>query len=185
MVLGTAYFRGRIPYELFYLPHLMTLVIYVLATVHTLDDQFRTGTVVGKNRSQSFKWFAGSIAIYTLDQIWRAYHSSRETMVLSAATAADGRTVLLHVNRPSGFRFKPGQYASLNIPGYGVMWHPSPRLPVSPSPRLPVSPSHRPSLNIPRCGVAPADIVLDHFPRLFQLHATPHAPCNKLYQISM
>ena len=124
MVLGTAYFRGRIPYELFYLPHLMTLVIYVLATVHTLDDQFRTGTVVGKNRSQSFKWFAGSIAIYTLDQIWRAYHSSRETMVLSAATAADGRTVLLHVNRPPGFRFKPGQYASLNIPGYGVMWHP-------------------------------------------------------------
>ena len=56
MVLGTAYFRGRIAYELFYLPHLMTLVIYVLATVHTLDSEFRQGTVVGTNRSQSFKW---------------------------------------------------------------------------------------------------------------------------------
>ena len=56
VVLGTAYFRGRIAYELFYIPHLMTLVIYVLATVHTLDDQFRKNSVVGKNRSQSFKW---------------------------------------------------------------------------------------------------------------------------------
>ena len=23
--------------------------------------------------------------------------------------------------------------------------------------------------------------ILDHFSRLFQLHATPHAPCNMLY----
>ena len=59
-----------------------------------------------------------------MDQIWRAYNTSRGSKVLSAATASDGRTVLLHVARPRDFRFKPGQYASLNVPGFGVMWHP-------------------------------------------------------------
>ena len=32
--------------------------------------------------------------------------------------------MLLHVARPRDFFFKPGQYASLNVPGFGLMWHP-------------------------------------------------------------
>ena len=41
IILATAYFRNRIPYELFYFPHLLTLAMYGVSLMHTLRERER------------------------------------------------------------------------------------------------------------------------------------------------
>ena len=49
----TSFFRAKINYDIFYRFHLLVLAMYVMATIHTFDDEFRERTPVGKNRSQT------------------------------------------------------------------------------------------------------------------------------------
>lgn len=119
VVLFTAMFRGRIGYNLFFFSHLLVLVMYLLALLHTIDNEVRAGKV----RSQSFRWFTASLLIYISDRAWRhctVHHSSAASGWLSA----DGTTIALKIQRPPTFVFVPGQYASLQIKQFELIFHP-------------------------------------------------------------
>ena len=121
VVLVTAYIRHRIPYELFYIPHLLTLMMYLVACIHTLDDKVREE---GTLRSQTGLWFGWSIAVYACDRLYRVLSTHWSLPITSIDTISDSSAVILRVARPPGFKFQPGHYVSLNIPMLGRMWHP-------------------------------------------------------------
>lgn len=121
VVLVTAYIRHRIPYELFYIPHLLTLMMYLVAVLHTNDDKVRED---GVQRSQTGLWFGWSIAVYACDRVYRVLSTHWSLPITSIQVIADSSAVILRVARPPGFTFQPGHYASLNIPMLGSMWHP-------------------------------------------------------------
>lgn len=46
-------------------------ILYLVSTVHTMDDEVRKGSFVGKKRPQNFRWFTAPIAIFLADRMWR------------------------------------------------------------------------------------------------------------------
>jgi len=124
VVFFTSCCRGRIKYEYFYFPHLLVFAMYLLALVHTLDDEFRKGTKVGKARSQTVKWFVTSLTIYLSDRFYRYFNRKNKTPVVAAFNSEDGGTIHLEVKRPFGYNFSPGQYACIQIPAIDYVWHP-------------------------------------------------------------
>jgi ferredoxin-NADP reductase len=125
VILLTSYFRGRLKFEFFYYLHIiMVFAMYAGTLVHTLDDEFRKGSKVGKHRSQTFRWVIGSVAIYIADRSWRYLTQESEVPVLSSHCHADGGSVTLQILKPWWFSFLPGQYLHLQIPAINSMWHP-------------------------------------------------------------
>ena len=119
IVFVTSYFRGRMPYEIFYLSHFFVFVMFLFATIHTFDDVARNGQV----RSQNLAWFGTSMAIYMADRLWAAT-SKRSCRVIEAVPTEDGTALALTIERPHGFEFHPGQYAQICVPGIDRFWHP-------------------------------------------------------------
>lgn len=125
LVVGTtSYLRHRLPYEVFYVAHHLVFVMFALAIAHTIDDEARAG----KERSQTFKWFAGSLALYFADRMfvilgteacevaeWKALGDKKQ----------GSRVLILRLRRPAHFAFRSGQYVSLNVPdSKDMQWHP-------------------------------------------------------------
>ena len=124
IVLGTSFFRARLKYEIFWGCHLLVLAMYILATIHTLDKEFREGTKIGKARSQTFKWYSASLMIYVSDRVWRYMMTARQLEVVDAIVSSDGRALVVHVVRPWSYRFSPGQYAYLTCHAIDPIGHP-------------------------------------------------------------
>lgn len=123
---GTSYFRHSIRYELFYAIHHLVFIMYVLTIAHTMDVEQRTGA---KNRSQTFKWFSLSLMFYVCDRATMYLNHRYTSRLLSsstpvASTTDDSRMIILKMNRPVLFRFKPGQYAFLRVREIDTHWHP-------------------------------------------------------------
>ena len=98
--------------------------MYILAILHTLDEEFRKGTRVGKNRRQAFVWFSASLGLFAVDRAWSIISTHYHARVVKLEKARDGGTVVLHLERPPSFQFQPGQYGLLQVPEIGHDWHP-------------------------------------------------------------
>jgi len=125
ILLGTSYFRNRMPYEVFYAVHHLVFVFYVITIVHTLDDKQRSGE---SQRSQTFKWFSSTLLYYLCDRA-AMYLNNRYTTRLVSSTTIEGssngsRMIILRLKRPTLFNFKPGQYAYLRLSSIDHHWHP-------------------------------------------------------------
>lgn len=121
----TAYYRGRMSFEAFFAAHVFaTGFMYVGAIVHTMDDEFRKGSKVGKARSQTFRWLIGSLAIFLGDRVWRYFTQGSRVPVLDAIYHADGGAVTIKLIKPWWFTFTPGQYLHMQIPAIDAVWHP-------------------------------------------------------------
>jgi predicted ferric reductase len=122
---GTSYFRHTIRYELFYAIHHIVFIMYVITIAHTMDAEQRTGA---KGRSQTFKWFSLSLLYYLCDRTAMHLNHRYTSRLLSSSTVAsttdDSRMIMLKLDRPVLFRFKPGQYAFLRVPAIDTHWHP-------------------------------------------------------------
>ena len=124
VILSSSFFRARLPYEVFYWLHVFfVLAMFSLATLHTLDDEFRAGTAKGKARSQAWRWFVTSLVTYGADRMW-SYTSMRHGTVLKAELSYDEQTIVLYVRKLSRLRLQRRQHASLRIPSIDSTWHP-------------------------------------------------------------
>jgi len=124
IVLFSSYFRHKLPFEVFWWLHHFVFLMFFLAMLHTFDSEFRKGTTVGKNRSQTFKWFTASLLIYLGDRMWATISAHRNVPVKSMAIDADNKVLLLQLPKPHSFTFRPGQHAFLQIPSIDWSWHP-------------------------------------------------------------
>lgn len=124
-IFATSYFRGRLKFEVFYSVHVIFVgVMYFGALIHTLDDEFRKESKVGKARSQTFKWVIGSLAVFLADRSWRYLTQESEIPVIKAFCHADGGSVTIHLLKPWWFSFLPGQNVQLQLPAIDWIWHP-------------------------------------------------------------
>lgn len=121
---GTSYFRYKIPYELFYAIHHLVFAMYAITIAHTMDDVQRNN---GRERSQTFKWFSASLLYYLCDRAAMHINHKYTSRLSSASTvkAANGsKMIILKIERPSLFQFKPGQYLYLKLASIDTHWHP-------------------------------------------------------------
>ncbi|CAB9518019.1 generating NADPH oxidase heavy chain subunit [Seminavis robusta] len=124
ILLGTSYFRNRIPYEVFYGVHHLVFIMYAITIAHTLDDKQRNHEA---NRSQTFKWFSATLLYYFCDRAAMYLNHRYKAGLVSSSTIEGGngsRMIILRLRRPALFDFKPGQYAFLRIPSIDQQWHP-------------------------------------------------------------
>jgi hypothetical protein len=125
LIIGaTSFYRHKIPYEAFYYIHHLVFILYIVTILHTFDGKQRSGD---KQRSQTFKWFTSSILYYVCDRVaMRLNHLYRTKMVASSVVwgSNGSKLVILKVQRPSLFQFKPGQYAFIKIDAIDGHWHP-------------------------------------------------------------
>eukprot|EP00419_Tripos_fusus_P015082 CAMPEP_0172762064 /NCGR_PEP_ID=MMETSP1074-20121228/172737_1 /TAXON_ID=2916 /ORGANISM="Ceratium fusus, Strain PA161109" /LENGTH=407 /DNA_ID=CAMNT_0013596393 /DNA_START=115 /DNA_END=1334 /DNA_ORIENTATION=+ len=124
IVLFSSYFRGRLPYEVFYTLHHFVFVMFALAIAHTMDAEWRTGSKTGMMRSQNMRWFSTPLAIYLADRVWANFAAHRGVPVKYVAKTVDCSTVVLVLKRPSNFKFCPGQHAFLQVTSIDYYWHP-------------------------------------------------------------
>lgn len=124
IILGTSYFRHKIPYELFYAVHHLVFIFYAITIAHTLDDKQRNGEA---QRAQTFKWFSATLVYYLCDRA-AMYLNHRYKARLVSSSTIEGSTgckmIILRLRRPELFRFKPGQFAYLRLPAIDSTWHP-------------------------------------------------------------
>lgn len=121
---GTSYYRHKIPYELFYAVHHIVFIMYFITIAHTFDVQQRKGMA---NRSQTFKWFSSTLLFYICDRTAMRLNHNYSTKLVASSTVSQSngsRMIILKVDRPILFRFKPGQYAFLQISSIDNQWHP-------------------------------------------------------------
>lgn len=125
-ILGaTSYLRHRIPYEIFYTAHQVSILFFILTVAHTLDGKHRSGT---RSRSQCFSWVTASMLFYICDRAYSRINRRYQVRIKSSAAVAgskDAKMVILSLTRPTLFDFKPGQYAFLRIRDVeDSQWHP-------------------------------------------------------------
>lgn len=70
LVLLSSLFRNRLRFIHFISLHHLVFVMFVLAILHTLDQEFRSATAVGQARSQTVLWFGATLALYLCDRGW-------------------------------------------------------------------------------------------------------------------
>jgi len=121
---GSAFYRDRMPYEIFYALHHLVFIVYAIATAHTLDVAQRTQE---KDRSQTFKWYSATLLYYLCDRA--AMHMNHRYFTSIAASSAvssseGSRMAIIKLYRPTLFHFRPGQYCMLRIPAIDTHWHP-------------------------------------------------------------
>jgi predicted ferric reductase len=124
IIVGTSYFRHKIPYELFYAIHHLVFLIYITTIVHTFDNVQRKGQ---RSRSQTFVWFSATLIYYLCDRAAMYVSHRYQARLISSSTvsASNGsRMVVLRLRRPVLFNFKPGQYAYLRLDCIDGHWHP-------------------------------------------------------------
>ena len=124
IILSSSFFRSRLRFEIFYWMHLFFVFsMFLLAVLHTMDDEFRNNTPKGKLRSQGWVWFSTSLVTYFADRCW-SIAGTRTSRIVKAEQSFDLKTVVLYVRKPAGFHFQAGQHASIQIPAIDGSWHP-------------------------------------------------------------
>lgn len=124
LILGTSYFRHKIPYEIFYAVHHLVFIFYAITIAHTLDDKHRSGE---QNRSQTFKWFSATLVYYLCDRAAMYLNHRYKARLVSSSTiegSSGCKMIILRLRRPELFCFKPGQFAYLRLSAIDSTWHP-------------------------------------------------------------
>lgn len=124
IIAGTSYFRHQIPYEIFYGIHHLVFIMYAITIAHTFDREQRRGMT---ERSQTFKWFSSTLLYYFCDRVAMHMNQKYRARLISSSTVvgSDGsRMIILKLQRPTLFRFSPGQYAYLKLGAIDPHWHP-------------------------------------------------------------
>lgn len=125
LIVGTSYFRDKIPYEVFYAVHHLVIVLFAITVAHTVDNEERAGKL---ERSQTFKWFSAPLLYYFLDRLFMAMTQTFRTPIIEATaierSALTSRMVILRVRKPITFNFRAGNYAFLKIGKLDPTWHP-------------------------------------------------------------
>lgn len=124
VILGTAYFRYSIPYEVFYVTHHLVFLMYFVTILHTVDRVQRDDA---RDRYQTFKWFTVTIFFYIFDRCNAYINHKYDVKIQSVSKHEDrnnARMIILKLQRPALFRFKPGQYATLRLKDIEPHWHP-------------------------------------------------------------
>lgn len=124
IIAGTSYFRYRIPYEVFYAIHHLVFAMYAITVAHTFDIMQRNNH---KERSQTFKWFSATLLYYICDRAAMRLNQTYCARLLSSSLVTGSRRsrmMLLKIQRPALFRFRPGQYAYLKLGRIDPHWHP-------------------------------------------------------------
>ena len=116
----SAAFRNRIRYAVFFGLHMLVFAMYALAMAHTFDDKARAG----QTRSQVFPWVTAPLLLYFADRAYRHFTTRHNLLLLDAGVASKGAFLTLRFYRPSDFTFQPGQYACLQCPSLGTLYHP-------------------------------------------------------------
>ena len=100
-------------FEVFYWTHLLYIFFYILLILHAQNFWY---------------WFIGPGVIFIVEKIYSLYkrHSSTKgRTVLHSVTIEQTDVVKLTIQRPSQFKFRPGDYVLLNIPQVArYEWHP-------------------------------------------------------------
>lgn len=100
-------------FEVFYYTHLLYILFYILLILHA---------------QYFWHWFIGPGIIFIIEKIYSFYkrHSTiKGQTVLHSVTIEQTNVVKLTIQRPSHFKFRPGDYVLLNIPQVArYEWHP-------------------------------------------------------------
>ncbi len=80
LIFATGAWRARLRYVSFYRIHLATLGLFVLAILHTMDDEFRAGSRAIP-RSQSSIWIGGPFTLYLADRLWAFVSTTRASIL--------------------------------------------------------------------------------------------------------
>lgn len=108
-VCSLSFIRRSHRFELFYFTHLLYVAWFVLAIVH--GPKF-------------LLWAGVPLLGFVLEQVWRGARRAKPSRVVVAEALRSGVT-RLELERPAGFRFEPGDYVFLRIPGVArYEWHP-------------------------------------------------------------
>ena len=121
---GTSFYRHKIPYKVFYVVHHLVFIMYFVAILHTLDKTHRTGE---RSRNQNFKWFSVSLLYYVADRCVMYFNRRYNVSLISSSRIINRngtRMIILKMNRPSLFKFKPGQHVYLANKKIDAFWHP-------------------------------------------------------------
>lgn len=125
IIVGTSYFRDKIPYEVFYAIHHLMIALFAITVAHTMDNEERSGAL---KRSQTFKWFSAPLLYYFLDRLFMAMTQAFKTPIVEAiAVERSGlasKMVILRVRKPIAFNFRPGNYVFLKAKKLDATWHP-------------------------------------------------------------
>lgn len=121
IVLISSFFRSRIKYEIFYSLHFLVFVMFLMAIIHTFDDEVRNH---GKIRSQAINWFITSLALYFTDRAWSLMTRAKNVTVISVQPTPDRTCVILRLAKPPHFNFVPGQFVQICIPCIDAFYHP-------------------------------------------------------------
>ncbi|CAK0855473.1 unnamed protein product [Prorocentrum cordatum] len=124
IVIVSSFLRRHMPFEWFYVLHHFVFVLFGLAIAHTLDDQFRNGTCVGKSWSQGFRFIATTFSLYFLDMAWGFLTVRRDVPVQEAVIISTKSMLTLVCKKPVDFQFAPGQYAYIQISSLDITFHP-------------------------------------------------------------
>ena len=96
-------------FELFYFTHLLYVVWFVLAIVHSLSFLF---------------WAGGPLLGFAIERVLRLTRRAQKTVITESQALRSGVT-RLELEPPKGFSWSPGDYAFLRIPAIAKHeWHP-------------------------------------------------------------
>lgn len=100
--------RGK-HFELFYFTHLAFVAWFILALLH--------GPVF-------WKWAWLPILAYCIER-WMRFHSTNRPSTIEKVVLFPSRVTNLHIARPAGFDYRPGDYMFIKIPAISRFeWHP-------------------------------------------------------------
>jgi hypothetical protein len=98
--------------------------MYAITIAHTFDDDHHNSV---RTRSQTFKWFSSTL-IFDICGRAAIHLNHKYRTRISSASAVEGsdgsRMLLIKIQRPDIFQFKPGQYAFLKVSSLDQHWHP-------------------------------------------------------------
>ena len=116
-----AYFRSKIPYELFYGLHHIFVPLYAIGIAHTLDPKGRNEF---SSRMQVILWTTAPILIYSFDRTMRNF-DLKEVALTSFKLTTSPRAALLRMPAPAGLDFLVGQYVKICVPAVSTYeYHP-------------------------------------------------------------
>ncbi|KAF2069650.1 hypothetical protein CYY_009035 [Polysphondylium violaceum] len=115
IVCSTKYVR-RTRFELFYYSHHLFILFYAMLILH--------GSLGWVAPATFWKWFIGPAALYAIDRGFRLLKKTHRVDLVEF-NLKNEKVVNLKFDKPSSFKYKPGQYLLVNIPEISkLQWHP-------------------------------------------------------------
>ncbi|KAK4764169.1 hypothetical protein SAY87_013607 [Trapa incisa] len=108
-------------FNAFWYSHHMFVIVYALLIVHGIE------LYLIKKWYQKTTWMYLTVPVilYTSERLLRALRSSVKPVKIQKVALYPGNVLTLHMLKPSGFKYKSGQYVFLNCSAVSPLeWHP-------------------------------------------------------------